>query len=211
MASMRKGKSFNETTCVQRKPQYIRTLSAILVSLCTLNIIQTKKPEKKTILHSTWEYSLYLLFYLKRTSNWISLKWLRGCRWVTFSLSFATPHRFPTLKFIPLNIILKKATFLGRSASMWSDYYGSYHPGPNVQKVDRFLPQSLLLCIFTLMLNSDTQIQTLWYVTLVSILIGFHCVDFPILIQWTVTLLSSGQCYPTFELQGPGQEAFTPT
>lgn len=111
MASMRKGKSFNETTCVQRKPQYIRTLSAILVSLCTLNIIQTKKPEKKTILHSTWEYSLYLLFYLKRTSNWISLKWLRGCRWVTFSLSFATPHRFPTLKFIPLNIILKKQPF----------------------------------------------------------------------------------------------------
>ena len=47
MASMRKGKSFNETTSVQRKPQYIRTLSAILVSLCTLNIIYKLKNLRK--------------------------------------------------------------------------------------------------------------------------------------------------------------------
>ena len=44
---MRKGKSFNETTSVQRKPQYIRTLSAILVSLCTLNIIYKLKNLRK--------------------------------------------------------------------------------------------------------------------------------------------------------------------
>ena len=47
MASMRKGKSFNETASVQRKPQYIRTLRSILVSLCTLNIIYKLKNLRK--------------------------------------------------------------------------------------------------------------------------------------------------------------------